>query len=609
MRDEQVFRFMAVREPAKKQKKDVVKARTIEYSVTGAVPPLAQQFFAMSLEQRTRDAIRQTAVGFQQSNRYVPKITSLPLDLTLLARWVEDNSAKPLKDLDVPAFVNVAYGQTVADLANGAPFRESAERLAETVFADAMGDANVRRRRDDVVHAIKLLHLLRETAANSNLLKSDETLGEYLGRTVVVISELTRPREQPKDPVITPVPVREPDEVRVRREKLERLAAAHEELTQILSRPEALQSAPRGAQKGKVPGNCDPRIAVLEAHVAQLVSERQDPKKTELPKLELAPREIAARSGLSTTKPEISLSSQSAAILTNETKAVLQELNVDPQKVNPFAMVTLFETQISKLSESVPAAASPRRVIAFGGGHLDAQMFAATYGQSSGQINVSTLPSRIPCQYKAGLGDLLIVRQKLKAYELAEFAHVENVLMGETREREHRRLNLREEITTVESERETEKERDLQSTERNEMQNEASKTVQSQFQLEAGLQVSGSYGPAVSFSASLNTGFSTSTEETQRKAVTYSREVTDKTSERIRERVREERRVRVLEQVEEINSHKLQNTDAPKGHIRGIYRWLNKVYDAQIFNYGQRMMFEFVVPEPAAYLLYALIEN
>ena len=59
-----------------------------------------------------------------------------------------------------------------------------------------------------------------------------------------------------------------------------------------------------------------------------------------------------------------------------------------------------------------------------------------------------------------------------------------------------------EEITTTESERETEKQHDLQSTERNEMQNEANKTVQSQSQLEAGLQVSGSYGPTVSFSAS-----------------------------------------------------------------------------------------------------------
>lgn len=200
------------------------------------------------------------------------------------------------------------------------------------------------------------------------------------------------------------------------------------------------------------------------------------------------------------------------------------------------------------------------------------------------------------------------MKQELRAYELAEFAHVENVLAGETRERTHRRLNLREEITVLETERETEEERDLQSAERNELQNEAEKTIKSQLELEAGLQVSGSYGPSVTFSSSLNAGYSTTTEETQRKATSYSREVTEKTAERIRERVREERRRRLVEEIEEINKHAVINTDLTRGHIRGIYRWLNKIYDAQILNYGQRMMFEFVIPEPAAYFLYALVD-
>ncbi|HYO13228.1 MAG TPA: protein-arginine deiminase family protein [Thermoanaerobaculia bacterium] len=67
-------------------------------------------------------------------------------------------------------------------------------------------------------------------------------------------------------------------------------------------------------------------------------------------------------------------------------------------------------------------------------------------------------PPPKPSRFQAGIGDLLLVRQKLKAHELGEFAHVENVLQGETREREHRRLNVREEIEIIEVERETEKE-------------------------------------------------------------------------------------------------------------------------------------------------------
>jgi hypothetical protein len=37
-------------------------------------------------------------------------------------------------------------------------------------------------------------------------------------------------------------------------------------------------------------------------------------------------------------------------------------------------------------------------------------------------------------------------------------------------------------------------------------------------------------------------------------------------------------------------------------HVRGIYQFLDKVYEAQVFNYGIREMFDFMVPEPASFL-------
>ena len=42
------------------------------------------------------------------------------------------------------------------------------------------------------------------------------------------------------------------------------------------------------------------------------------------------------------------------------------------------------------------------------------------------------------------------------------------------------------------------------------------------------------------------------------------------------------------------------------GHISGVYQWVNKVYQAQMFNYGVRMMYDFMVAEPAAFLIYAM---
>ena len=38
----------------------------------------------------------------------------------------------------------------------------------------------------------------------------------------------------------------------------------------------------------------------------------------------------------------------------------------------------------------------------------------------------------------------------------------------------------------------------------------------------------------------------------------------------------------------------------------GLYRWVNKIYKAKVVNYGKRLMFEFLIPEPAAFQLHAM---
>ncbi len=48
----------------------------------------------------------------------------------------------------------------------------------------------------------------------------------------------------------------------------------------------------------------------------------------------------------------------------------------------------------------------------------------------------------------------------------------------------------------------------------------------------------------------------------------------------------------------EENIHEFDNRDG-KEHISGVYRWVDKKMKNQIYNYGKRMMFEFIIPEPA----------
>ena len=219
------------------------------------------------------------------------------------------------------------------------------------------------------------------------------------------------------------------------------------------------------------------------------------------------------------------------------------------------------------------------------------------------------LPEQVPSTHgdvaPAGIGDLLVVRQNLKRYEARELAHVENVLDGEYKERSHRRARTTEETITTEIETKREEERDLQSTERFELKTESSEVLKEDTSLKIGLSVSGKYGPVVEFKASTDFAMNHAKEESKKIASSFSKDVTQRASSRISERRREERILKTIEVFEEANKHGIDNKDGDD-HVVGQYQWLDKVFEAQVFNYGKRLLFDVMLPEPAAFLLHAL---
>jgi hypothetical protein len=205
----------------------------------------------------------------------------------------------------------------------------------------------------------------------------------------------------------------------------------------------------------------------------------------------------------------------------------------------------------------------------------------------------------------AGIADLLVVKQQLVRYEAADVAHIENVLKGELKEREHTTRRQTEEFSLTESETTTTEERELESTTRFEMSRETSSTIKEEAALKAGLTISGKYGPVVEFSASAEGSVSRSKEEATKSAAQFSQDVTERSSFKITERFLQRSSLRVTNEVIERNAHTLNNV-AGTGHISGVYQWVNKVYQAQMYNYGIRLMYDFMVPEPAAFLIAAL---
>lgn len=202
-----------------------------------------------------------------------------------------------------------------------------------------------------------------------------------------------------------------------------------------------------------------------------------------------------------------------------------------------------------------------------------------------------------------GVGDLILVRERLRKYDLGEVAHIQNILQSESLKRTHSRLREVEETFTVETETTEEEAHSLQSTERFEMQREVQKSIEARDDRSAGVTVSASYGP-VSMTARTEISSSKSQSESAKSARQYAREVTEESLQRVSTRVRQERVRRTLQRFEEVNEHGFDNSQGPT-NITGVYRWVNKVYNNYLINYGRRLILEFIIPEPAAFFLEA----
>ncbi len=202
-----------------------------------------------------------------------------------------------------------------------------------------------------------------------------------------------------------------------------------------------------------------------------------------------------------------------------------------------------------------------------------------------------------------GIGDLKVVKQKLVSYQLGEVAHIENVLRGEYKERKYRTLDRTEQTLDLTTDTTEDTTKDTQTTERFELKKESENTIQEQMSVQAGVTVSGSYG-MVTFGAHGDFAYSTSSQQSNKSSSNFAREVVDRSVTRIQKNVRQEQITKQLHEVEEVDTHGLDNKGQPD-NLTGVYRWVDKYYEAQIYNYGKRMMFEFVVPEPAAFYGYA----
>jgi len=188
-----------------------------------------------------------------------------------------------------------------------------------------------------------------------------------------------------------------------------------------------------------------------------------------------------------------------------------------------------------------------------------------------------------------GLGNLQVVRQQLIGYEVSEVSHIENILQGEilrhsTVRKDSNELTLTDITQTTQFD-----ERDLQSTVRNEMSSESQKEASQQNTSAADQTTTATYGKLVENNKS-----------------NYAKTVTDRAVSSLSQQVTTQRVQREKKSFTEKSFHEFDNSKSGAKNVTGIYQWVDKKYNTKVVNYGARMLYDVVVPEPAAFLISSL---
>ncbi len=589
---EDLFRFMLAR-PA--QRVDADKS---------TIPLQTSNKLDRALE-RAKDsndpanAVKQAAVAHVKSRDALHSVRELA-HASALQQLVEglgqgeDRSPEELEEL-----IAGAFDATPVDVAGRAEFRLDRERLSDTLLTNTILGGETWVTSDEAATLLRAAAIVARAAGGDAELAEEGGLARAMDKPILLpgdlfpLSRLTR--------TAAPPPVTEEPDDRERLEALraerDRLLSTYKMLTRIT--PDQIAGS-EVREAGEVPllafeprAGLPPVVTAVAGEMGRGEVLRSDPDPGEI-KSQMAGTRLRL-------KPSV------VAALGERERAVLEERNLDLTRIGLATATDRLGVELQALELRLGEMEIPT--------HLAMTKIGSSFLESSvldlgpilaGRVGPDTtgLPKTHGSVAPAGIGDLLVVKQALKRYEGRELAHVENVLRGEFKERAHRRARTTEETLTTETETKREEERDQQSTERFELKTEASQIQKEDSSLKIGLAVTGRYGPMVEFKASADFGLNKSREEASKAATSYSKEVTARATERIYERHQEERILKTIEVFEETNKHGIDNKLGPD-HVVGQYQWIDKVYEAQVFNYGTRLLFDIMLPEPAAFLLHA----
>ncbi|MBL1221851.1 hypothetical protein JET18_13445 [Chryseobacterium sp. L7] len=203
---------------------------------------------------------------------------------------------------------------------------------------------------------------------------------------------------------------------------------------------------------------------------------------------------------------------------------------------------------------------------------------------------------------RLGIADYLKVEQSVHAYVPGEVSNIENVMASELRHKSSVARDYSEITDTTSESIESEKLSDTTRADRNEMQTEIAQELKKEQNITATTKFT--YDTEViKYEIGGSYANNTSQQDSTKQAVKKSQEITERAMERVLTKINKERVQKIIKEYTETNVHEFDNrgqaSQENPQHITGVYRWVDKKMKNQIYNYGKRTMFEFMIPEPA----------
>lgn len=195
------------------------------------------------------------------------------------------------------------------------------------------------------------------------------------------------------------------------------------------------------------------------------------------------------------------------------------------------------------------------------------------------------------------IGDLQKVQHCHTGYEPGEIALIENVFTGEVKKVKNRHMHLVEETTVHENKKDAFQERYSTGEQLEKAVLRAlNQTISNELDF---TNLTTSYGPPTTGTYNGKvTDTRTISGPDDRASTHFAKKILAEAVQRISQEVYDQRKFSTRRETEDIVIRTIDNRRGDR-NLRGIYRWVNKVYKMRLVNYGRRFILEFLIDKPS----------